>query len=518
MQEQSNKVAKRVAKNTAFLYARMGITVFISLYSTRLILAALGASDFGIFNVVGGAIVMLTFLNNAMAAATQRFMSYAQGEGNHQKQKNIFNVSIVLHLFIGVFLVFLLEGAGYVFFNGILRIDPDRMDAAKLIYHFLVISTFIKVISVPYDAVINAHENMFFVAILGIFEAISKLCIALYITNTNFDKLTSYGLLMASLTVVLLVIQRTFCSFKYEETKLRPIKYFSKPLFVEMSSFGGWSLLGSAASLFSIYGQGIVINLFFGTVVNAAQGVANQINGQIGAFSTTMLKALNPVIVKSEGAGDRKKQLKAALIGSKFTFALMAFFAIPAIIEMPYILSIWLVEVPEYTILFCRLLLVKSLIEQQFFPLSTSISAAGDIKHFQITLSILALLPLFISYLLFNIGYPPATIYILFIIQVSIRSFGVILYYARKLCGLSISHFLKDVIIRNIIVVIFSIILSIIPIVIMQQGMMRLLLILTIHSIVFVLCFYLIGFNTYEKHLINDGIKPLTDRIRFKNK
>ena len=209
--------AKRVAKNTGFLYARMAITVFISLYVTRLVLAALGAEDFGTFSVVGGAIAMLTFLNAAMTAASQRFMSYAQGEGNNHKQKNIFNVSVLLHFFIAIAVVLLLEGAGYIFFNGLLKINPERMHAAKLIYQFLIVSTFFTIISVPYDAVINAHENMFFVAVLGIIESLLKLGIALFITYTVFDKLISYGFLMALLAIFLLLVRRVYCHRKYEE-------------------------------------------------------------------------------------------------------------------------------------------------------------------------------------------------------------------------------------------------------------------------------------------------------------
>jgi len=312
--------AKRVAKNTGILYVRMAITVFLSLYITRLVLAALGAENFGIFNLVGGAIAMLSFLNGAMSSASQRFMSYAQGEGDHKKQKYIFNVSTLLHFFIAIAVVILLELAGYFFFNGLLKIDPDRMYAAKIIYQFLIVSTFFTVISVPYDAVINAHENMLFVAITGIIESILKLGIAFYITYTNFDKLISYGLLMASLAILMLIIKQIYCHIKYEEVTINIRKYRDKDIFKEMTGFAGWSFLGSSSSLIANYGQGIVLNIFFGTFVNAAQGISIQVSGQLSAFATTMMKALNPVLAKSEGAGNRKLMIKASMIGSKVSF------------------------------------------------------------------------------------------------------------------------------------------------------------------------------------------------------
>jgi O-antigen/teichoic acid export membrane protein len=488
--------------------------MFISLYATRLVLAALGISDFGIFNVVGGAIVMLTFLNNAMATATQRFMSFAQGEGDEDRQKSIFNVSVILHSIIGLILVFILEGAGYFLFNGILKIDVERLDVAKLIYHFLVISTFVNVISVPYDAVINAHENMLFVAVLGIIEASLKLSIALFVTYTGFDKLASYGFLMATLAIFLLLIQRFYCHKKYKEVQINIQKFYDKALFKEMTTFGGWSLLGSTAGLVSYYGQGIVINMFFGTIVNAAQGVANQISGQLGAFSGTMIKALNPVIAKSEGAGERDIMLQASISGSKFSYFLLAFFAIPVFIEMPFILNFWLKEVPEYTIMFCRLLLLINLIEQMFVTLPTSISATGDIKNYQIIVSILAIVPLIMSYFFFKLGYPPQTLYFIFIGHRIIRAFGPLLYFTKIKCGLSPTYFIKEVVLRCLAISLIVAFLSMLPLLVFDSGVMRLVIILTISSLSFLFSIKWFGLSSKEGEQIELVIKRLVHKFK----
>ena len=507
--------AKRVAVNTGFLYARMAITVFISLYATRLILNALGAGDFGLFNVVGGAIAMLTFLNTAMAGATQRFMSFAQGEGNFNKQKHIFNVSIVLHFIIAALVVILLEVAGYFLFNGILKIPSDRIEVAKLIFQFMLVSTFFTIISVPYDAVINAHENMFLVAVLGIIEAILKLSIAIYVTHTSFDKLITYGVLMASLSIFLLIIRRIYCHKKYEEVVINIRAYFSKPLFREMTGFAGWSFLGSASSMISNYGQGIVVNMFFGTIVNAAQGVAGQVSGQLGAFAGTMLKALNPIIDKSEGAGNRDKMLRTSMTGSKIAFFLLIFFYIPIFIEMPFIFKIWLRTVPDYAILFCRLLLIRNLIEQLYVTLANSIAAVGNIRSFQINASILNFFPLIVVYVFFKYNYPPYSLYLIFI-GYSICNGFLILYFTNRICNLPISVYLKHVLFPCFTTFTLVMILSTVPLIILPVGIIRFFVILTISSSSFLISVWFIGLSRVERTIIEMIIKPIVEKVRFK--
>ncbi|GHT56298.1 hypothetical protein AGMMS49982_23090 [Bacteroidia bacterium] len=320
----------------------MGITMFISLYTTRLILNSLGASDFGIFNIVGGAIAMLGFLNAAMAGATQRFMSYAEGAGEKDRQKSIFNVSVILHFLIALILGVVLLIAGYFFFNGILNIPADRMHAARMVYYFMIISTMLTVMTVPYDAVLNAHENMLYYSIVGIIESVLKLAVALVVVYTLADKLIIYGLLMACISLTVMIIMRVYCKKKYVECEFRPKTYYDKTLMKEMTGFAGWNFLSSFSGVVGQYGLGIVLNYFWGTLLNAAQGVANQLCGQLQSFSTTMLKALNPVIAKSEGEGNHSLMLRSSMAGCKFSFFLVAFLVIPFLIDTPYIMKVWL--------------------------------------------------------------------------------------------------------------------------------------------------------------------------------
>jgi len=509
--------ANRVAKNTGILYAKMGITVFISLYATRLILSALGAEDFGIFNVVGGVIAMLGFLNASMAAASQRFMSYAQGEGDTEKQKNIFSVSVVLHLLIAFIVLIVFEVAGYFFFQNILKIPEARLPVAKIVYQFMIVSTLFTIISVPYDALINSHENMFFYAIVGIIEAVSKLAIAFYITTTRFDKLTTFGLLTAVLSICLLLIQRVYCHKNYDECEINPRKYFKKSLFKEMASFGGWSLLFSAASMITMQGVSIVLNSFFGVLVNAAQGVSNQISGQLMAFSNTMLKALNPVIVKSAGENNRKQMMDASVIGNKLSFFLFTFFSVPAIIEMPYFLHFWLKNVPEYAVIFCQLNLFRLCITQLTITFDTTIAALGNIKKYNIVRSsvYVALLPA--SYIMYLRGAPAFAIYVNLIIMILV-SMLVNVYYVQKLCGFTIQNFLKNIFLPCVGGTLFNSIISILPLFFLPPGLPRLILIVIISSVTFFFSLILIGLTKKEKKMVGSMLDQRINKIKSKRK
>lgn len=508
--------AKRVAKNTGFLYLRMGITIFVSLYTTRLVLAALGVDDFGIYNLVAGIVTMLVFLNAAMTSASQRFLSYAQGEGDKLKQKQVFNASIILHFVIGVVVVLLIEGVGYYLFKDVLIIDVQRVQAAKFVFHFMVISTFFTIIIVPYNAVINARENMLYEAVVGVIESILKLVIALIITYYHKDKLILYGFLMAILTILILIAKRIYCHKKYDEVDINFRKYYHKKIFNEMSVFAGWSFLGSMSSMIAFYGQGTVLNMFFGTVVNAAHGIANQVSGQLKSFSFTMLKALNPVIAKSEGAGNRQNMLYASVLGSKFSFFLMVFFYVPMYLEMPYIFKIWLKEIPPYTLIFCQLLLIQNLIEQFIIPLQTSIEAVGKIRVYQTVMALVNFIPISLSFLLFEYNFPPYYLYLSFILYAIIKFF-IVISFCKKHCELVPTYFLKNVVFPGILI--FLIIYSVgsTPGLLFNDSLLKLVFTVITTSICFVFVVYLVGLSKKEKVIIKQLLMNLEIHNKIKN-
>jgi O-antigen/teichoic acid export membrane protein len=492
--------------NTGILYAKMGITMFISLYTTRLILNSLGESDFGIFNIVGGAIAMLGFLNVAMASATQRFMSYSEGESNKEKQKHIFNISVVLHCGIALLLGVVLLGAGYFFFNGILNIPAERIYAARMIYYFMIVSTMFTVMTVPYDAVLNAHENMLYYAIVGIIESVLRLAVALVVVYTMSDKLIVYGALMAGISLLVMIIMRAYCHKKYEECVFKPKTYYDKALMKEMTGFAGWNFIGTSSSMVGQYGLGIVLNHFFGTILNAAQGVANQLCGQLQVFSNTMLKALNPVITKSEGAGNRSLMLQISMTGCKFSFFLLAFFAIPFLVDADYIMLLWLKNVPDWGVMFFRFQVVRTLIEQVTIVLDTSISAQGDIVGLNKVKCILNILPVVFTAVLFHLGYSPYYMYIIWIFCWGILGGGTNIFYARIKCNLSIRKYLHEVLKPCFLLFFIVFGVSFIPYIILPVGIIRFSCIAITSILCFLLLLWFCFLNKAEKQIIRSFV------------
>ena len=495
--------AKRVIKNTGFLYAKMGITMFISLYTTRLILNSLGASDFGVFNVVGGAIAMLGFLNAAMASATQRFMSYSEGEGNKEKQKQIFNISFVLHLMIGILLGLILMIAGYFFFNGILNIVPERIFAAKVVYGSLIISAIFTVMSVPYDAVLNARENMLYYSIVGIIESLLKLSVALIIVYYGGDKLILYGILMACIPLITLSIMRIYCHKNYEECSIAPKAYWDKSLMKEMTGFAGWNLLGTGSSMVGNYGNGIVVNHFYGTSINAAVGIANQINGQLMVFSNNMMKALNPVIVKKQGEGNQNTMIHYSLLGSKVSFFLLGLLSIPFITETSFILKFWLKNIPEWTIIFVRFQIIRSLIEQLTITLGTSLSAKGKIKQYNLSIVFTYLFPLIIIYILFKNNFPPYWLYIVAVFFMVLNADIIKVYYNIKFCDLKLIDLIKIVLLPCILSYVLSVAINLVLIDFFQQGFLRFIYACLISAFSFSIFMFLFSNNSEKKMFIN---------------
>ena len=488
----------RVIKNTSFLYVKMGVTIFVQIYTLRLLLASLGASDYGLFTIIGGAIAMLGFLNSTMAFATQRFMSYAEGEGNLEEKKKIFNISLVLHIFISILTCILLVVVSVPLFNGVLNIEPDRVYAAKIVYCCLIFSTMLTIINAPYDAVINAHENMLYYSIIGIFESFLKLIIAFYIVYTLYDKLIVYGALMAMVPLITLTIMKVYCHRHYEECVIAPRRYWDSALVKRIASFSVWNFLTAVSSLFTFQGMGLVLNHFYGTILNAAHGIAQQMNTQLLQFSVNMMKALTPVIVKNAGAGNYDMMNKATIAGCKFSTYIMLFFAIPLIIEMPYVMQILFVEVPDWTVLFCRLQIIVGVITQMAESASSAIYAQGNIKWYAIYKSIMNVLPLIIAYISFALGGAPYWLYIPMVVVWGLSGDIVIVRYAQKLCGLSVKHFFKSVLAPVLGVAIIMLLMGCSIMFILDDSFLRLLACCLLTTLGMLISFFSFGLTKEE--------------------
>lgn len=497
----------RVVKNTGFLYVKMGVTIFVSLYTLRILLASLGAADYGIFTIVGGAIAMLGFLNSTMANATQRFMSYAEGEGDLEKKKKIFNVSLILHVFIAIVTCVLLLIVFFPLFNGILNIHAERIPAAKIVYFCLIFSTLLTIINAPYEAVMNAHENMLYYSIIGIFESLLKLLIAFYCVYTSYDKLIIYGLLMAMVPVITLTIMKVYCHKHYEECLIAPRVYWDYSLVKRIATFSGWNFLTAVSSLLTFQGLGVVLNHFYGTVLNAAQGIAQQVNSQLSQFSVNMMKALNPVIVKNAGAGNYDLMNRATIAGCKFSTYIMLFFAIPLMIEMPYVLKIWLVDVPEWTILFCILQIVVGIICQMANSASSAVYAQGDIKWYAIYKSVMNILPVILAYISFIFGGAPYWLYVPMVVFWALGGDIVIVSYAQKQCGLPIKHFVNGVLVPVLGVTVVMLLMGITVTLVMEDGFLRLLVCCIITTIGLLISLATFGMTKDESNRVLELVK-----------
>lgn len=435
-----NSTSVRVVKNTGYLYVKLLISLCFTLYTTRIVLGSLGASDYGIWGVLGSAIAMLGFLNASMAASTQRFMNFYEGRGNVNNKIKIYNSAVLIHVAIAIFvgLVFFLSES--LMFDILLKIDPDRVMAAKWIYRITIMSTMVTIVTVPYDAVVNSHEDLLYYSIVGIIDVVLKFVLALYVTITAFDKLIVYGITVLFVTILTFVLMYIYCKRKYKECVFAPQKYFDKELIKEMFLFGGWNLVGTSSTMVSNYGIGIVINRFFGTIINATQNVATQFTGIMLTLSTNLMKAVNPVIVKNEGRGDRNKMFDTTFLSCKLSYLTYVIIGIPLFIECNFVLKIWLTEIPPYCLEYCQLVFILKLVEQITVPLNTSIAAVGEIKLYNIVTAVIQTIQIVLVIIFFFYGAEPHFSVVAMIIAAFACSLFKIWFCHKKL-SMSLSSF-----------------------------------------------------------------------------
>lgn len=504
--------ANRVALNTAILYARMILTMGIALYSTRVVLSILGDIDYGIYNLIAGVIVMLSFLNTAMATSTQRFFSYNQGTNNILKQKEVFTNSFFLHVLIGLLMVICLEISGFFLFDGFLNIPQNRIESARIVYHYMAITVFFTVISVPFNALLIAHENMLWVAIVNIIQSLLKLGIALSLYFVQGDKLIFYGVSMASIVIFTFFLFAIFSLKKYPECTLNGVLKPRMSILKELGSFAGWNLFGALCGMSRNEGLAIILNIFFGTVVNAAYGIANQISSQLLFFSQTMLRALNPQIMKSEGGGDRERMVRLSMMASKFGFFLLSIFAIPIIFEMPAILDFWLKDVPEYTVVFCRLILIGALTNQLTIGLQSAMQAYGDIKYYQIVVGSVIILNLPLAYILLKyLHFAPPAVLISYI-AIEVLACVLRLFFANTRINMSLRKYFKFVFKREVIPLIAIIIINFVLLSLIDFYY-RFVITFFISFTLYILLIFLFGLEKKEKVLLFEGIEKVKNKF-----
>jgi O-antigen/teichoic acid export membrane protein len=473
----------------------------VSLYTSRIVLNTLGVVDFGIYNVVGGVVVMFSFLNSSMSSATQRFLSFELGKSNSEKLSKVFRMSVNIHAIIAVAIFTLAETAGLWFLNTKLNIPGDRMEAANCVYQFSILSFIVTVISVPYNAMIIAHERMKIYAYISILEVILKLSIVFVLVWFGYDKLKMYAIFVFLVSLIIWVFYSSYCKRNFKESNFR--FYWEHGLYKTMMTYAGWNLFGNLAGVAIGQGINLLLNIFFGPVINAARGIAFQVNGAINAFVVNFQMAINPQIIKSY-ASDKKKHMQQLIVyGSKYSYFLLFFITLPIILEADFILKLWLKIVPDYTVLFCRLVLVNSLIDCISGSLMTAAQATGKIVKYQSVVGGVLFLILPISYILLKIGLPPqVTLYVS--ITISILALFSRLVIISPLVNLSISTFLRLVLIKILLISGLSVIFPLIIKFLIAKELIQFFAVSICSSISVAISVYFIGLKKEEKVYFNN--------------
>lgn len=502
---------KRIAKNTLLLYVRMFFTMAVTLYTSRIVLSALGVEDFGIYNVVGGVVSMFGFINAAMSSATQRYLTFSLGKNDFCQLQKIFNISLSIHALISVLVIVLAETIGLWFLYNKMTIPTPRLDAALWVYQFSVLSSVVMIMSVPYNAVIIAHEKMSAFAYISILEVLLKLLIVFLLQIGNFDRLQLYAILIFGVQFLIRLIYGSYCGRHFPETKIRKVREWG--LFKEMLSFAGWSLWGNCAAIAFTQGVNILLNIFFGPVVNAARGVAVQVQGAVSQFSMNFQTALNPQITKSYAVKDYAYMHNLIFRSSKFTFFLLLLLSLPVMIETEMLLTIWLKVVPDYTISFLRLMLCVTIVDAVANPLMISAAATGRIKLYQSVIGgiLLSILP--ISYIVLKMGFNPSSVFVVHLC-VCLLAFMVRLYIIRPMIQLSLTKYLKHVVIKCIVVTFFALILPLIlKIILPEENILYFLLVCFTCLLSVSVSIYVLGLDISERLFVKHKVVSILSKI-----
>ena len=469
-----NDNTKRIAKNSIFLYIRLLFTTVIGLYTSRIILERLGITDFGIYNVVGGIVTLLSTFNSTMSIATFRYMSVELGCKRYDNLKSIFSTSLIIHIVLAVIIVVLCESIGVYLVNKVLDIPADRLNAANWAFQFSVATCCLLIISSPYNNCILVHEKMDAYAYLCMGDSVLKLAIVYLIGHTSFDRLIEYAFWFCIAQLLMRLAYGIYCNKMFEETR-GSLRYDSDKA-KEMLGFTGWNFLTVLANIGFSEGVNILLNIFFGPTVNAARGITEQIRSKVVLLGRNVQDAINPQIMKNYAAGNLEYMHSLIINSSRYSFYMLYLFALPLALEINTVLKLWLKEVPEYTALFSRIIIIFILVNALQNAMITAVNATGKIKWYNIWESATLILVIPIVYIALYIGMDA---YWAFILQVLFMIAGLIIsvLYVKKLTGFSVLEYFKNVIYSNCKVVIVSFAITYLLHYIMDEGFLRLMIV-----------------------------------------
>ena len=494
---------KRIAKNTLMLYFRQILIMIVSLYTVRVVLNTLGAEDYGIYNVVAGVVVLFSFVNNAMATSTQRFLNFNLGKEDIEKTQQTYSASLLIHIGIALIFIVLAETIGLWFVNTKLNIPLERHSAAMWCYQFSIITTVFNILRVPYNAVIIAYEKMSFFAWVSIVETVLKLLVVYLLIISPLDKLVAYVILLTLVSIIILFCYKIYCNKKFEIAHYKRITDYS--LVKEILGFSGWSLFGATANVANNQGTNIVLNMFTNVTVNAAMGIANQVNSAVYSFVSNFQTAFNPQLIKSYAAGEKEKFDTLIVRTSKFSFMLLWFVVLPLTLNLDFVLQIWLNNVPEFSVDFVKLILIYSLLDAINGPLWLAVQATGVIKKYQIIVSCLIFANLPLSIVAFMLGANPCWIlYIKIILSCVITVFRLI--YLNVTQCFSVKKYIKNVLLPMIGIIVLSYMISGFCSSFIK-GLTYFFVSCVISVMVNILLFFFVGINRKEKEFVLSYIR-----------
>lgn len=495
---------KRLLKNSIALYVRTFVVMLISLYATRVVLRVLGVTDYGIYNVVAGFVTMFSFISGALSLAISRFVTYEIGKGDLQSVRRVFSASIVVQIILAVFVLLISEVVGVWFLNTKLNIPTDRIYAANWIFHCSVVSFCLNLLSIPYNALITAFEKMKVFAYFSILEATLKLLVCYAIVLSKFDKLILYGILLMITSLIMRILYGLYCKIKFKESGFT--REFKNSDIISIGKFAGWTFLSNGAAILNTQGINILTNIFFNVSYNAARGMATQAESAIRQFVNSFTVSINPQIIKQYAVGDKENLFRLICRGSKFSFFLFMFFALPFFFEANYILKIWLGSIPDKATLFFKLAIICSMIDVLGSSCTTACHATGNMKLYVLSISSLSLLVFPLSFLAYEIGMPVESSYYIFIF-IYILIAVVRLFVMQRLIGFPPRMFVSSVFNRIVLCLALAVICPYMIVSFCGESVFRLLLNFTFTSLCSALVFILLGCEKRERDSIKEIIQ-----------
>ncbi len=506
---------QRIVLNTGVIYLRLIVTMGISLFATRYVLEALGATEFGLYSVIAGVVTLFSFITVSLASSTQRFISYTMGETHDLNAvRKVFGSSITIHLFMAIAVAVVVMAGGWWLIYNVLKIPPGMERLAVIVLAYVCLGLIGSIVSVPFEAVLMAHENMVYVSVCSIVNSLVKFGGALILLYVDSNRLILYSIIMAALPFVLILMETPFCLLHYPESRIKWSDLKPSLKMLEFGKFTGWMLLGTAGMTLRMQGAAVLLNIFWGVIVNAANGIAVQVNNTLQFFSASITTSLRPQLVQSAGEGDRKRMHTLMFASSKYPLFLVSLAGCPLFAAMPYILSIWLKDVPDYTSAFCRILIINTILRQIYVGLVVGLEAQGRVKALNLILFFVFSSVIPAGWIMGKLGLNPNWVIWCIAISQAVMALW-LLFVAGKELRFSKWEFVRDVWIRGFFVIAPLLAINILTWNVLTPNIGNFLLLISIDLVALCVLTLVIGFNAGERKSVLKILNRMRSRIHL---